>query len=235
MRGNLRARRDALARRGSIPASAGEPAPLDVVEPLVGVYPRECGGTHRRNLQALLDTGLSPRVRGNPLPVGHRGSGGGSIPASAGEPPRSDRGCAARWVYPRECGGTVYALTQMHGTTGLSPRVRGNHTRNNKTGGRVRSIPASAGEPPAASSAPPGCRVYPRECGGTSKYAPRSRDCAGLSPRVRGNPVRTPWSRVSARSIPASAGEPRTAIRGGSRTRVYPRECGGTRRDRTTG
>ena len=51
----------------------------------------------------------------------------------------------------------------------------------------------------------------------------------GLSPRVRGNPFGSASVRLSRRSIPACAGEPRSApgtfpIRG-----VYPRVCGGTR------
>ena len=50
------------------------------------VYPRACGETGMLEAPALLDTGLSPRLRGNPrwLPFGKRISG--SIPALAGKP-----------------------------------------------------------------------------------------------------------------------------------------------------
>ena len=53
--------------------------------------------------------------------------------------------------------------------------------------------------------------------------------CVGLSPRARGNHVGTRRvGRVSG-SIPASAGEPVGTPGRSSRTRVYPRERGGTR------
>ena len=52
-----------------------------------------------------------------------------------------------------------------------------------------RSIPACAGEPlpGIVKSATP--EVYPRVCGGTAPPYRRHISSAGLSPRVRGNPV----------------------------------------------
>ena len=49
-----------------------------------------------------------------------------------------------------------------------------------------------------------------------------------LSPRVRGNPKHLPWREPPDESIPACAGEPRSASRSRSSSRVYPRVCGGT-------
>ena len=78
---------------GSIPASAGEPRLTKNDIRVLGVYPRECGGTrHQAHLHLDLK-GLSPRVRGNP---GYREAWdreAGSIPASAGEP-RQNRAAA---------------------------------------------------------------------------------------------------------------------------------------------
>ena len=54
----------------------------------------------------------------------------------------------------------------------------------------------------------------------------------GLSPRVRGNPGCGVKSPLTARSIPACAGEPHRAHRTGERMEVYPRVCGGTSRGR---
>ena len=70
------------------------------------------------------------------------------------------------------------------------------------------SIPACAGEPSAASGmvAPP--RVYPRVCGGTVRELLPAVPLRGLSPRVRGNPLRFALPGASIRSIPACAGEP---------------------------
>ena len=72
--------------KGSIPACAGEPAPVCPAPCPLPVYPRVCGGTRLRNGRIELVAGLSPRVRGNP---DARPAGGyplGSIPACAGEP-----------------------------------------------------------------------------------------------------------------------------------------------------
>ena len=90
----------------SIPACAGEP-PLPLMpcpqirvyprvcgEPLQQqagqnrhtVYPRVCGGTFNMIWGAAGCPGLSPRVRGNRLPVSATWCGMRSIPACAGEP-----------------------------------------------------------------------------------------------------------------------------------------------------
>ena len=73
-------------------------------------------------------------------------------------------------------------------SSGLSPRVRGNHDR--VRGGRSAdgSIPACAGEPSNDRRAGFLIRVYPRVCGGTNIAMAISRTIRGLSPRVRGNP-----------------------------------------------
>ena len=73
-----------------------------------------------------------------------------------------------------------------------------------------RSIPACAGEPVARSIPQIQTKVYPRVCGGTTlvklkHFLPR----LGLSPRVRGNRLRTPTDQsLRSGSIPACAGEP---------------------------
>ena len=51
----------------------------------------------------------------------------------------------------------------------------------------------------------------------------------GLSPRVRGNPLRLLGDGRYRGSIPACAGEPALQDRGGLLSEVYPRVCGGTR------
>ena len=192
------------------------------------VYPRVCGGT--RDLRAPLPPcrGLSPRVRGNrrreqPGQVGDR-----SIPACAGEPNRSRFYQEDDRVYPRVCGGTPCCWIVRLSTTGLSPRVRGNHrhipTRQRCPG----SIPACAGEPLTGGGDIGGGRVYPRVCGGTVVCPAASGATGGLSPRVRGNPsTDAPWDQIL-RSIPACAGEPPDAPTSERAIIVYPRVCGGT-------
>ena len=54
---------------GSIPALAGERASHGIRILFAGVYPRACGGTLCLSFQAQHERGLSPRLRGNALPV----------------------------------------------------------------------------------------------------------------------------------------------------------------------
>ena len=111
-------------------------------------------------------------------------------------------------VYPRACGGTSTSTSHSGTPAGLSPRLRGN--RHGATGQEqtVRSIPAPAGEPPTRTSPRNRTAVYPRACGGTPLLKRMCRGPHGLSPRLRGNRLRT-----------SDQGRPRT---------VYPRACGGT-------
>ena len=110
---------------GSIPASAGEPCCDAVIDIMVTVYPRECGGTTHHCIHRLHGEGLSPRVRGNLVDESTGLSLDRSIPASAGEPRRNRRGPDRPRVYPRECGGTHRRRGETASGGGLSPRVRG--------------------------------------------------------------------------------------------------------------
>ena len=147
VRGNqLRIRQDRLPL-GSIPACAGKPHHRDVLEHLVGVYPRVCGETFNASTRARSNWGLSPRVRGN------HGAGvrplaeAGSIPACAGKPCRSHASPCLVWVYPRVCGETTASRCDQCRASGLSPRVRGNHDAAREAATRGGSIPACAGKP----------------------------------------------------------------------------------------
>ena len=91
-------------------------------------------------------------------------------------------------------------------------------------------------------------RVYPRVCGGTQPIQVLIDISRGLSPRVRGNLLRSsikhpagrsipacagnPWRWTSGcaptRSIPACAGEPEKSAASINSQVVYPRVCGGT-------
>ena len=228
VRGNLQGKGKAESTLGSIPASAGEPASHEGVLYFTEVYPRECGGTPLPRCPHIADTGVSPRVRGNPMLRSGLGKVHGSIPASAGEPstPCLWRRCPA--VYPRECGGTEWCTVKDYLTWGLSPRVRGNPTEATETTSHVWSIPASAGEPPRAGLPSMTRTVYPRECGGTAVASVAAVFVIGLSPRVRGNPDTRPQALQVYGSIPASAGEPTCWTGTANAGRVYPRECGGT-------
>ena len=132
---------------GSIPACAGEPTARSDRRCCRWVYPRVCGGTEPWTGRTKVDTGLSPRVRGNRRWILNAGLRFRSIPACTGEPVQCLRLPASGTVYPRVCGGTDRLLKEHCDTCGLSRRVRGN------LGGKLfiirmyGSIPACAGEP----------------------------------------------------------------------------------------
>ena len=178
--------------------------------------------------KVLREDGLSPRVRGNRAnAIVHRAERR-SIPACAGEPPRGTRRQSRRRVYPRVCGGTPAPPPGQPGRYGLSPRVRGNLPVRCRVEPRHRSIPACAGEPFSLFPFSHLLKVYPRVCGGTAAPKAARRWFDGLSPRVRGNPVRRWRCGSCGGSIPACAGEPFFELLCPARLPVYPRVCGGT-------
>ena len=193
---------------GSIPACAGEPWGGRTGVQRTAVYPRVCGGTYQTHKSKQNALGLSPRVRGNRIYAEGAGDVDRSIPACAGEP------CPQPWhpapapVYPRVCGGTVVDHPAYGKSTGLSPRVRGNHGYAVAWRNVDRSIPACAGEPWVCRRLAQRGPVYPRVCGGTGKCQPCQEWRVGLSPRVRGNPQLVQRLGKKVGSIPACAGEP---------------------------
>ena len=110
---------------------------------------------------------------------------------------------------------------------GLSPRVRGSlHSTQSKTVS-AGSIPACAGEPEYLDANTAVDEVYPRVCGGAGLENGDQELYKGLSPRVRGSQVRSPWRSSVAGSIPACAGEPACISVFPETAWVYPRVCGG--------
>ena len=69
--------------------------------------------------------------------------------------------------------------------------------------------------------------VYPRVCGGNPGVRAGYPPGGGLSPRVRGKRYKYRRNLISARSIPACAGETRSSMASTSACKVYPRVCGG--------
>ena len=167
VRGNLNGVLFCTFNRGSIPACAGEPLATWLRLPSARVYPRVCGGTRASETPASSSSGLSPRVRGNPLEILAREGADGSIPACAGEPIRRACPRGRSRVYPRVCGGTVRVDTMERREDGLSPRVRGNREDGYRLSIEAGSIPACAGEPVEVHAPRQHARVYPRVCGGT--------------------------------------------------------------------
>ena len=127
-RGNRQGRGDGDRRRWPIPASAGEPLGDEGLKTLRLAYPRERGGTPKKEESVIELVGLSPRARGNPEErvLGYPWLG--PIPASAGEPWNARMRRRGSGAYPRERGGTLGNEPTSVPLGGLSPRARGNRS-----------------------------------------------------------------------------------------------------------
>ena len=211
----------------SIPAHAGEPESDSAMGTINRVYPRPRGGATRSPQAHAMDSGLSPPTRGS------RGHSSGkiinpwSIPAHAGEPPRTaPRRLYAR-VYPRPRGGAGPAGDEPKPPKGLSPPTRGSPRPEAQAWTKWRSIPAHAGEPRGSGDPAGWDRVYPRPRGGAAHWWGKIRFLFGLSPPTRGSPKEKPHETDKRRSIPAHAGEPCHPLASLGVQEVYPRPRGG--------
>ena len=167
------------------------------------------GGTPPGRSRPRLRHGLSPRVRGNHLTGASFSDSTRSIPACTGEPPCWASSPIRCWVYPRVYGGTARVRPCSLLAEGLSPRVRGNRRQNLPADVVDGSIPACTGEPGVTGVPHRHSMVYPRVYGGTAETSTAHLQFAGLSPRVRGNPVGCGLRGQPVGSIPACTGEPK--------------------------
>ena len=126
-----------------------------------------CGGTSCIESTRSKCSGLSPRVRGNPLSLERAPSIRRTIPACAGEPGHETFMPLITKDYPRVCGGTGHGLNARLRMLGLSPRVRGNLSAPEAGCISEWTIPACAGEPLDILVAVSFTSDYPRVCGGT--------------------------------------------------------------------
>ncbi len=170
--------------------------------------------------------GRSPRARGSrnsprPAPA-YRGS----IPACAGQPAVLSFSDDAKGVDPRVRGAALFIWGICCRRYGRSPRARGSLPERLKIAMLRRSIPACAGQPQAA-----GCPLYknrvdPRVRGAAKKRSRGKVIIQGRSPRARGSRNAGFGILPKSRSIPACAGQPRTAAHPGQAGAVDPRVRG---------
>ena len=205
--GNSQRRRRNINPQGLSPRVRGETSNISCWPCDSRVYPRVCGGNWNPLTVISRVKGLSPRVRGKhrhrTLPYSLLRS----IPACAGETRPAPKYLATSEVYPRVCGGNHPRLPRGLCGGGLSPRVRGKRGRVDEGTKRRRSIPACAGETPAASIFASRLTVYPRVCGGNMRRGNALPAARGLSPRVRGKLPTSSVIVILPGSIPACAGE----------------------------
>ena len=128
VRGTRWMKTSSLPWKRFIPACAGNSFQRRENRRNMSVHPRVCGELANGELNALVDHGSSPRVRGTPKRANlraHRSS-----------------------VHPRVCGELVFTNEVRLSAAGSSPRVRGTHENVLVRPGGGRFIPACAGNSP---------------------------------------------------------------------------------------
>ena len=106
-RGSRNRRRDGRTGLRSIPAWAGEPTRCSRSKARTRVHPRVGGGAVAASMMDTCGEGPSPRGRGSRHRHPVFAADVGSIPAWAGEPPRSTGSTPTSGVHPRVGGGAI--------------------------------------------------------------------------------------------------------------------------------
>ena len=227
-RGNLPAQQAGWKPAGPIPAQTGKPVVINGRTYSDEAYPRANGETPEQLHNRVHPQGLSPRKRGN-LRAGNAVQPcSGPIPAQTGKPHTHYALSSAMWAYPRANGETSICAARPPALLGLSPRKRGNPSRQSGAAGHSGPIPAQTGKPVAAVNAATERRAYPRANGETVRAAASLSSWVGLSPRKRGN-RHTARSTTRVRGpIPAQTGKPRPRRKAAEAPWAYPRANGET-------
>ncbi len=148
------------------------------------------------------------------------------IPVGAGNSPINSATYYPMRVYPRGCGELYQTPRPLCATRGLSPWVRGTLLPRIKRPFTRRFIPVGAGNSIASSSVRPVTPVYPRGCGELCVTVFPYNRGFGLSPWVRGTPVRYHPTPTNRRFIPVGAGNSAIIMISSCGVSVYPRGCG---------
>ncbi len=128
-----------------IPACAGNASPSRADADWIAVHPRMRGERADRDGADLADHGSSPHARGTPRLDQVRGGRRRFIPACAGNAPTRNAPPMPRPVHPRMRGERSLAEQQDLVVDGSSPHARGTRARSPSSAGRIRFIPACAG------------------------------------------------------------------------------------------
>ncbi len=189
-------------------------------------HPRGCGAHFAPEIDDLIISGSSPRVRGTPHPDSVSKFNRRIIPAGAGHTVACAKKKPRRADHPRGCGAHRQINRQSFWKFGSSPRVRGTPAFRLVPTGIKRIIPAGAGHTMAHRVAQLGDADHPRGCGAHVRRRRSWRRWGGSSPRVRGTPVGTVSVAVTARIIPAGAGHTQSCRAFRSALPDHPRGCG---------
>ena len=212
MRGAPTHRKPQCAFAGIIPADAG--STVISTSKTVGSpdHPRGCGEHQNKVLQAKLDEGSSPRMRGAPTDRSKSAHHSGIIPADAGSTSMGVLFSRLVKDHPRGCGEHLVVLVVVPLGVGSSPRMRGarSHQWSDPISGPTpchigssprmrgapawlswwpcmrRIIPADAGSTRSRFSCYYLCADHPRGCGEHVAMDRSNMSLLGSSPRMRG-------------------------------------------------
>ena len=190
------------------------------------VHPRARGEIGVEYDAQELETGPSPRTRGNlslTMQISWRSR---SIPAHAGKSTMRSGVPVQPGVHPRARGEIDSRTIIWRPLGGPSPRTRGNRIYDNCTETIKGSIPAHAGKSWTYSFPPIRTGVHPRARGEILMTPKGYELTVGPSPRTRGNPAAVDAKRSGLRSIPAHAGKSDRLSAFRYRSRVHPRARG---------
>ena len=213
-------------RRRIIPAHAGQTYVTSDGNNNGPDHPRACGANSLPMTFIIDRNGSSPRMRGKLGHVHDRAGEARIIPAHAGQTFRRSASCT-RWPdHPRACGANACATSSDISRSGSSPRMRGKLELRKQPDGRVRIIPAHAGQTPTSPSEAPATSDHPRACGANPLSLSHRAVTPGSSPRMRGKLAGHAIIHGGCRIIPAHAGQTDPASAPTPITSDHPRACG---------
>ncbi len=154
------------------------------------------------------------------------GAAHGSIPAHAGQTVAEPICLADEWVDPRSRGADTAITWDRPKATGRSPLTRGRRIALGEHDGRLRSIPAHAGQTPSSPACARNSRVDPRSRGADGSMRRTSVSVTGRSPLTRGRLEHGRAREGDQGSIPAHAGQTPSRDRRDGGTQVDPRSRG---------
>ena len=169
-----------------IPAYAGNAHSILPVGRRRAVHPRVCGERSWASAKPVVAFGSSPRMRGTPRTLAEGSRLYRFIPAYAGNAPCLSHLDDGLSVHPRVCGEREYTLGLALLLGGSSPRMRGTRFLARGKHGKLRFIPAYAGNAPTRPLSLSLNAVHPRVCGERLYYGCSDKRFVGSSPRMRG-------------------------------------------------
>ena len=226
MRGKPHAHEHAAGLHRIIPAHAGQTAPSNPNTGSLSDHPRACGANPDSSWTRRSPSGSSPRMRGKRRQHRDVGRAHRIIPAHAGQTWLASSRCGRPTDHPRACGANPGMGSQTSRRCGSSPRMRGKLGNHGAVDGRIRIIPAHAGQTATSTCTSTRRTDHPRACGANKTETTSIPEIDGSSPRMRGKPGESQTTSKTRRIIPAHAGQTPCSCAAISRLPDHPRACG---------